>query len=344
MKKTNYSDVWIIAEQRNNKILKISYELVSRGLLLARKRGCRLCAMIFSDGLNEAELVKLSACGVDTLVSVEAPSLKYISPETYSACICHLIDEYKPEIILSGATSTGRTIMPYTAMKMHAGLTADCTLLDIDETTGDLLQTRPAAGGNIMATIRTPQLRPQMATVRPHSSETAVPLSTFKKDKIIRFRPDDSLLFSQIKCEGFIPIKEKCGIQDAKTVVVVGKGIKKAENISLVRELADALGASLGATRDVVDRTWLDYSHQIGLSGKTITPQLYIGIGVSGAIQHLAGMQTSETIIAVNNDPDAQIFKVADFGIVGDLFEVVPAMIKKIKENRGLEILNQRDV
>jgi electron transfer flavoprotein alpha subunit len=210
--------------------------------------------------------------------------------------------------------------MPYVAVKAHAGLTADCTGLDIEEETNNLLQTRPAIGGNIMATIKTPKFRPQMSRQRN------------RKGKILRLVPSKESLNSRIARMDFIANEEEQSLGEADIVVVVGRGIKKAENIPLVRRLADSLGAALGASRDVIDRGWLSYPHQVGLSGQTISPKLYIGIGVSGAIQHLAGMQTSESIVAINSDPDAPIFRVADFGIVGDLFEAVPVLTKQIKD------------
>jgi electron transfer flavoprotein alpha subunit len=246
-----------------------------------------------------------------------------------------LIKKYEPEIILAAATTTGRTLMPYVAMTADAGLTADCTELDIEKKSGLLLQTRPAIGGNIMATIKCPEHRPQMSTIRPKSTPEA-PRQEGRSGEIIRLNAPAEVGKSRICYEGFEPDIEEMNLQDAECIVVVGRGIKKAENIKLAREFADLLGAALGATREVIDRGWLSYPHQIGLSGKTVTPKLYVGLGVSGAIQHLAGMQTSECIIAVNKDPDAQIFQVADFGIVGDIFEVLPVLIEKLK--RGEKI------
>lgn len=326
-----YSDIWILAEQRNGRVLRISHELLTRGISLAEKRKCNLCVMIFGHNINNSDLNELVARGADRVVVMEDPELQDFLTEPYSACMRHIIRKYSPEIIIAGATSTGRTLMPYTAMSEHAGLTADCTILDIEDDTNNLLQTRPAIGGNIMATIKSPEFRPQMATVRPRSTRPA-PIQKGRKGEIIRLEVDKKLLRTRVRKTGFIPNEEKQGLHEAEKVVVVGRGIKKAENLPLVREFADALGATLGATRDVVDRGWLSYPHQVGLSGKTISPKLYVGVGVSGAIQQLAGMQTSETIVAINIDPDAQIFKVADFGIVGDLFEVVPALIRRIKD------------
>ena len=330
----NCSDVWILAEQENGRILRISHELVTRGTALSKKRGCKLCAMVFGHDINGADLQELVDMGVDKVVAVEAPELANFLVEPYSACMLNLLEKFKPEIILGGATSTGRTLLPYVAMTAYTGLTADCTGLDIEDGTNNLLQTRPAIGGNIMATIRTPDFRPQMSTVRPRSTKPAEVIQKGRKGEIIRIKPEQKFLSSKIKRTGFIPNEEEQSLHDAEIVVVAGRGIKKAENIKLIRELANALGGTLAATRDVVDRGWLSYPHQVGLSGKTISPKLYVGVGVSGSIQHLAGMQTAETIIAINNDPEAQIFKVADFGIVGDLFEVVPALIREIKEDK----------
>ena len=325
------SEVWIVAEQHDGQVQPISYELLTRGKELAAKRGSRLNAMIFGWNIEESGLLELAARGADRVVAMEAPGLAHFLVEPYAACMERLIAEYQPEIIIAGATSAGRTLMPYVAMKVHGGLTADCTGLDIEDGTGLLLQTRPAIGGNIMATIKCPDYRPQMATVRPKSTPQALP-ENGRRGEIIRLIAPPELLHSRIIRTGFVPDEEKFGLQDAETVVAVGRGIKKAENIYLARELADAMGAALGASRDVVDRGWLSYPHQIGLSGKTVSPKLYIAVGISGSIQHLAGMQTAGRIVAINKDPDAQIFKVADFGIVGNLFDILPkltAMIKK---------------
>ncbi len=332
----NCSDVWILAEQQEGRILRISHELITRGIALSQKRGCKLCAMVFGSKINEADLQDLIDRGVDKVVAVEAPELQHFLVEPYSACMHDILSKYKPEIILGGATSTGRTLLPYVAMSAYTGLTADCTGLDIEEGTNNLLQTRPAIGGNIMATIKTPDFRPQMSTVRPRSTKPAPVQQKGRKGEIIRLKPDQKLLNSRILRTGFIPNEEEQSLHDAEIVVVAGRGIKKAENVQLVRDLANALGGTLAATRDVVDRGWLSYPHQVGLSGKTISPKLYVGVGVSGAIQHLAGMQTSETIVAINSDPEAQIFKVADFGIVGDLFEIVPALTKRIKDGKPI--------
>ena len=329
-----YSGVWILAEQQNGRVQRISHELLTRGLDLAEKRGCKLCAVIFGHNINTNDLGELIERGADKVIAMEAAELEHFLVEPYAACMLKLIGRYRPEIIIAGATSTGRTLMPYVAIKANAGLTADCTGLDIEKETNNLLQTRPAIGGNIMATIKTPKCRPQMSTVRPRSTRPA-PRQQNRNGEIIRLAASEEDLSSRIVRMGFIANEEEQALSEADIVVVVGRGIKRAENIPLVRELAVSLGAALGASRDVVDRGWLSYPHQVGLSGQTISPKLYIGIGVSGSIQHLAGMQTSDTILAINNDADAQIFRIADFGIVGDLFEVVPALTANIKAGKN---------
>lgn len=328
------SDVWILAEQSNGRILPVSHELLTRGVDLAAKRGGQLRAMVFGWQIAEDGLEGLIERGADLVVAMEAPELERFSVEPYANCMMSVISRFQPEIIIAGATSTGRTLMPYVAIKAYAGLTADCTVLDIEHDTGNLLQTRPAIGGNIMATIKCPDHRPQMATVRPRSTKAAQPVAG-RKGEIVRLTAPVSELESRVRHLGFTANDDEMDIQDAEIVVCVGRGIKRKENIEFARALARELGASLGATRDVVDRGWLSYPHQIGLSGKTISPKLYIGLGVSGSIQHLAGIQTAETIIAINTDPEAQIFKVADFGVVGNLFEIAPRLAKLLADRKN---------
>jgi electron transfer flavoprotein alpha subunit len=324
-----HQGVWIVAEQQGGRVQRVSHELLARGRDLADKRSCPLTAVVFGSSVPDGDLQELIDRGADHVIAMEAPALAEFLVEPYAACLARLIRQRRPEIVIAAATTTGRTLMPYVAVRVDAGLTADCTVLDVDADTGGLLQTRPAIGGNILATIRTPTHRPQMATVRPRSTKPA-PRRPGRTGDVERIAAPQDLLAGRVRRTGFVPDEAGHGIQDADRIVAVGRGIKKASNIPLVAKLAEALGAALGATRDVVDRGWLSYPHQIGLSGKTVTPRLYVGVGVSGSIQHLAGMQTAETIVAINNDPDAQIFRVADVGIVGDLFEVVPALTAKL--------------
>ncbi|AQT68999.1 Electron transfer flavoprotein large subunit [Anaerohalosphaera lusitana] len=329
------SGIWILAEQKGGKIADVSFELLTRGIKLSEERGCELAAVILGKDLSDADLQELIDRGADRVICIEAEQLDHFLVEPYSNCLLELLGEERPEVLIAAATSTGRTLMPYLAIQANAGLTADCTELSIEKDTGNLLQTRPAIGGNIMATIKTPEHRPQMATVRPRSAPPAT-RHKGRSGPIERFKPSEGSLGSRVKRLSFLPDADEKPLGDAGVVVAVGKGIKKAENIAIVKELADALGGALGATREVVDRGWLSYPHQIGLSGQTISPKLYVGVGVSGTIQHLAGMQTSEVIVAINNDPEAQIFKIADFGVVGNLFDVVPAMVEKLKAGRGM--------
>ena len=328
---SEHTGVWILAEQTGGRVARISHELLTRGRELADKRGVDLTAMIFGHAIDTDDLADLIGRGADRVVAMEAPQLEHFLVEPYAACMLQLIAEYRPEIVIAGATSTGRTVMPYVACKADFGLTADCTILDIEEGTGNLLQTRPAIGGNILATIKSPNRRPQMATVRPHSTKPA-PRQEGRIGEVIRLRAPAENLASRIERVDFVPDESEHGIQDADVVVTVGRGIKNAENVSVAQALARALDAAVGASRDVVDRGWMTYPHQVGLSGKTVTPKLYVGLGVSGSIQHLAGMQTSETIVAVNTDPDATIFRVADFGIVGDLFDVAPELTERLAQ------------
>jgi electron transfer flavoprotein alpha subunit len=331
----DHKGVWILAEQSAGRIQRISHELLTRGRALAEKRRTDLTAVVLGHGLRPDDLEELIERGADRVLAMEAAQLEFFLPEPHAACLSRLLEEYRPEILIAGATTAGRTVMPYVAVKANTGLTADCTLLDIEEETGNLLQTRPAIGGNIMATIKTPSRRPQMATVRPRSTKPA-PRQSGRRGEIVRLQAPPELMSSRVKRIGFQANPEEHGLAEAEVVVVVGRGIKKGENVRLVQKIVERLRAALGATRDVVDRGWLSYPHQIGLSGKTVTPKLYLGVGVSGSIQHLAGMQTSEAIVAVNIDPDSQIFRVADFGIVGDLFEIVPVLTERLAKLKGV--------
>lgn len=329
----SYEGVWILAEQRHGRVQTISHELLTRGIDLAAKRKVSLTALLIGSDVKAADLQELIDRGADRVVVVEDQGLEHFLPEAYARVMQGMIAKYRPEIIIAGATSLGRTLMPYVAVKVHAGLTADCTVLDIEPETGNLLQTRPAIGGNILATIKTPEARPQMATVRPKSTRPA-PKQAGRKGEIVRESADASMLASRVRMLDFVKNEDEVSISDAQRVVAGGRGFKTSEKFKQVYELADALQAAVGASRDAVDRAWITYPHQVGLSGKTVTPDLYLAVGISGAIQHLAGMQTAETIIAINNDPDAQIFSVADYGIVGDLNEVVPALTEKLKARK----------
>jgi electron transfer flavoprotein alpha subunit len=329
--------VWTLAEQFEGRLKGVSFELLAWGRTLADKLGTQLISVLIGDGVREQDLTALIHRGADAVYAVQDPALASFVCEPYEAVLEHLIREYRPAIILAAATSTGRTLMPYAAIKNHTGLTADCTELDIEEGTGNLLQTRPAIGGDIMATIKTPNHRPQMATVRPKSSRP-LPADPRRTGEIRRIPVPPlpavrTLLRGCRRDEADSP-----GLEEADLVVAGGGGLRKGENLTLIRDLAHSLGVAVGASREAVDRGWISYPHQAGLSGKTISPKVYLGIGISGAIQHLAGIKTSETIVAINSDPNAPLHKIADLGIIGDAFQVIPELQKRLNErknNRG---------
>jgi electron transfer flavoprotein alpha subunit len=326
----DYKNIWTMAETRNGNLKSVSFELLSRGRALADKLGESLVSVVIGNNVDKEQLNELILRGADKVIVVEDESLSDFIVENYSNLLVDMIGDLKPNIILSAATVNGRTLMPHVAMRLHAGLTADCTELDIEEETKNLLQTRPAIGGNILATIKTPDHRPQMATVRPKSSKP-LDVDESRTGDIEYIKFDTSLLDNRVKkLESKHEVGGDINIQAADIVVAGGKGMKKGENFTLIKELADKLGGVVGASRDAVDRGWAAYPQQVGLSGKTVTPKLYIAVGVSGAIQHLAGMKTSDIIVSINSDPEAAIFHVSDFGIVGDLFDVVPLLNSKL--------------
>lgn len=329
------SFVWTIAEQHNGKLRDISFELLARGRKLADKLETKLASVLIGDKVSEKDMEELIHRGADEVYSIQDPRLDNFVCESYARVLAGLIKTYKPSIVLAAATSSGRTLMPYLAIKVNAGLTADCTELDIEEGTGNLLQTRPAIGGNIMATIKTPDHRPQMATVRPKSSR---PLAADKSrvGKIIAVPVTNEMIDDRVKVLGYRKdVVDFVNVEEADIVIAGGKGLKKGDNFTMIRTLADSFKGVVGASREAVDRGWIGYPHQIGLSGKTISPKLYIGVGISGSIQHLAGIKTSEIIVSINSDPDASLHKVADFGIVGDAFQILPEIQKRMDKRNG---------
>ena len=327
----NYKGVWTLGEIRGGEIHAVSYELLAWGKDLAEKLGVELSSIIIGHDVKD-KANELIYRGADNVYVVDDPALENFRADPYSKILTSLIEEYKPEILIASATTIGRTLMPICAVKLQTGLTADCTGLDIDIDERLLIQTRPAIGGNIMATIKTPTSRPQMSTVRP-KSKIPLPMDELRKGKITIKEFGDEYLVSRVKRVDFLR-EETVGapIQDADIIVSFGKGLKDAKNAELINELAELLGGSVGASRKAVDLGWISYSHQVGLSGKTVSPKLYIACGISGAVQHLAGMSSAETVIAINSDPEADIFRAADFGVVGDVFEVIPLFIQKLKE------------
>jgi len=328
-----YRGVWVYAEQHKGGIASVTLELLGEGRKLADKRKTRLSAVLIGSGIKD-KAKDLIAHGADVVYVADNPALKDFNDDPYAAILSSLAAEHKPEIILAGATAIGRSFIPKVAAKLYTGLTADCTMLDIDAETGHLHQTRPAFGGNIMATIVTPNHRPQMATVR-HKVMKMAPRDDKRRGDIIEVKSGTS---SDIRTRVLKTIEEigsTVNICEADIIVAGGRGMTDPKHLHLLEELASVLGGAIGATRGAVDEGWIPYSHQVGQTGKTVCPKLYIACGISGAVQHLAGMQSSEVIIAINKDPDAPIFSVATYGIVGDVLEVLPIMIKKFKEMRG---------
>ena len=326
-----YKGVWVFAEQRKGKVQPVAFELLGKARELARDLGCDVSAVLLGERLEE-EIQELIWRGADKVYVVEKMQLANFQDEPYTNVIAGLINKYKPEIFLCGATLVGRSLISRIAIKIKAGLTADCTGLEIDKEKNILLQTRPAFGGNIMATIISPAHRPQMATVR-HKVFPESQSDMKRAGKIIRENVDNATLNSRSRLLDIIDeIESTVNLAEADIIVSGGRGLKAPENFKLVEDLAKALGAAVGASRAAVDSGWLPYSHQVGQTGKTVCPKIYIACGISGQIQHLVGMQSSKIIIAINSDPYAPIFKVANYGVVGDLFELLPALTKKLQK------------
>ena len=322
-----FQDVWVFAEQKKGVIQSVVYELLGEGKKLAQKRKQKLAAVLIGDNVKK-EADKLIARGADKVYLLESPALKDYQSESYAQVLTAVIREFKPEIVLTGATTVGRSLIPRVAVELKTGLTADCTGLDIDEERGLLLQTRPAFGGNIMATIICPNRRPQMATVR-HKVMKEAPAKKSHKGEIIPLDPKKYCGKSRTKLLDIVEeLEETVNLTEADIIVSGGRGVGSAENFKLLEDFAKAIGAAVGASRAAVDSGYKPYSHQVGQTGKTVCPKIYFACGISGQIQHLVGMQSSDVIVAINKDPDAPIFKIATYGIVGDLFEVIPALIK----------------
>ena len=335
---SDYSGVFVYIETHGGKIADVGPELVSEGRKLADDLGAKLSAVAVGNGMEKsAEIV--FEYGADHLYLADDPVFENNIDDVYSKVLVQIISREKPEIFLAGATAFGRTLIPKVAAILKTGLTADCTGLAIDEEKKILLQTRPTFGGNILATIITRNARPQMATVRPHVMEKkkVKDIPPDIKDRITKIEVDQKKFKSKYKLLGTETEKgEKINITDYEVIVSGGRGLGGGEKFELLKELADALNGVVGASRAAVDSGWISYPHQVGQTGKTVNPKIYIACGISGAIQHLAGMQTSDIIIAINKDASAPIFKVANYGLVGDLFQIVPMLIKRIKEGKPL--------
>ena len=330
---SSFKGVWVFAEQHNGEIASVALELLGEGRKLADKKKTTLSAVFIGHGIKN-KTQELIAYGADLVYVADDPALKYFNDDSYAAIMTTLAKQHKPEIILAGATAIGRSFFPKVAAALYTGLTADCTVLDIDTETGHLHQTRPAFGGNIMATIVSPNHRPQMATVR-HKVMKPAPRNDSRTGDIIDVKFSQSGTLRTKVIRTVEELEETVNICEADIIVAGGRGLGSAKNFHLLEDLAKALGGAVAATRGAVDEGWIPYSHQVGQTGKTVCPKLYIACGISGAIQHVAGMQSSDVIVAINKDAHAPIFNVATYGIVGDVHEVIPIMIKKIKEMRG---------
>lgn len=324
-----YRGILVFGEQQKGTISPIVYELIGKGREIADKLGENLECAVLGEGMTmQAE--DLIAYGVDKVYLYDSLLLADFRDDPYIHVLTNLVQEIKPSVFLIGATSIGRSLAPRIAIKLQTGLTADCTGLDVDSD-GNLLQTRPAFGGNVMATILCSNHRPQMATVRYKVMKRAEKNLQRKGRVVIKSVEEDKVL-DRVRVKKVSSEVEEVSIIEAQVIVAGGKGLGSPEGFKLLKELADALGGAVGASRLVVDEGWIPYRHQVGLSGKTVRPKLYIACGISGAVQHLAGMQTSDVIVAINKDPSAPIFKVADYGVVGDLYEVIPEIIKLLKK------------
>ena len=355
-----FKGVWVFCEQREGEIQSISYQLLSEGRKLANDLGVELAGVVMGSGLAEADLKTLGGYGADRVYNIDSPLLKDYTTDGYAKALCDLIMDKKPEIMLIGATNLGRDLGPRCAARLHTGLTADCTHLDVDvekyknflrttsnidvdntkfEENTNLKMTRPAFGGHLMATIICPRFRPQMSTVRPGVMQMQA-FDQAGADKVVVENVAPALTADDIHVQ-VLDIKKSAeklvDLIGADVVVSVGRGISAdpEKGIKLAEELAEVLGGVVGSSRACVDAGWISADHQVGQTGKTVHPKVYIALGISGAIQHKAGMQDSECIIAVNKNESAPIFEVADYGIVGDLFKVVPELIESIKAQKA---------
>lgn len=329
-----WSGIWVFAEARHGKIAPVAFELLDIGRQLADQRKAPLTAVLLgTDVFGKTD--ELIAAGADNVLLADDPVLAQYREDVYGKVLEHLINEHKPEVLLAGATAIGRSVIPQVATALGAGLTADCTELAIRPEDGVLLQTRPAFGGNIMATIECPRSRPQMATVRPNVMAPAETDSS-RTGEVVEVELSSDLLASRVEVLETVLCEEEQGnIRESEVLVSGGRGMENEKGFELLRELAGELHGTVSASRAAVDAGWIGYPCQVGQTGKTVSPKLYIACGISGAVQHTVGMQSAETIVAINRDEQAPIFDLATYGLVGDLFEILPLLTQKIKEQRG---------
>jgi electron transfer flavoprotein alpha subunit len=330
MSEKSCNGVWVFAEQRSGRIKNVAFELLAKGRELADVLRTDLSAVCF--GYQIDEMARLIAHSADKVYLVDSSELAGNQEDLLTGQLVELVQQHRPEIVLAGATALGRAFIPRVAAALPTGLSADCIDLDVDKEKGLLLQTKPTFGGNIMAVIICPEARPQMATVRPHVFSQREPESC-RRGEIIKVDFDRERITARTKLIDFVEeVDGVVKIEEAEVIVAGGRGLEKAENFELLQELARVMGGAVGATRAVVDEGWITYPHQIGQTGKTVCPKLYIAAGISGALQHVVGMQTSDCVVAINDDPNAPIFEVANYGIVGDLFQVVPLLTEKLRK------------
>lgn len=330
----DYKNIWVFIETECGKPKNVGYELLNVARPLADQKGCPLIAVVI--GKDIENVAKDAICyGADSAIIVDGPEYEHYTTDAFTKAMVTLVEKHRPETLMIGATNNGRDMGPRVSCRLKTGLTADCTEIDIDEKTGNIAWTRPTFGGNLMATIMCPDNRPQMGTVRPGVFKKGA-YDQSRTGEIIR--EDIRVSPEEIRTtlvERINEITEAVNLEEAEVIVAGGRGVGSAENFKLLEELADVLDGTLGCSRAVVDAGWMPYAHQVGQSGKTVAPKLYFAIGISGAIQHLTGIAGSDTVIAVNKDPDAPIFGVADYGIVGNLTEIVPALTESFKARKA---------
>jgi electron transfer flavoprotein alpha subunit len=327
----DYQGIWVFIEVKDGEAVPVSLELLGAGKELADKRGTELAGVLIGENVKQFAQTCFEY-GADTVYVYDDPIFKNYRTESYMKALLECCQKYKPEVILYGATSTGKDLASAVATDLPTGLTADSTILDIEEDTGLLLASRPAFGGNIMATILCKKYRPQMATVRPKVMKALTP-EQGRTGRLVEEKA--SLKEEDIRTKVLEIVQytsKKVRIDEADIIVAGGKGLGSQKGFQLVHDLAETLGGAVGASRDVVEAGWVEHHHQVGQTGVTVTPKIYFAIGISGAIQHIVGMQNSGLIIAINNDPEAPIFQSSHYGIVGDAFEIVPLLIEQFKQ------------
>jgi len=328
-------DLWVFVETNIDGSAKnVGIELLTPGRMMAEKQGGALTAVVIGNHVQSA-VDQAAIHGADKILVVEGAEYEHYSTDAYTIALCSLVEKYGPTSMMIGATNNGRDLGPRVSCRLKGGLTADCTALDIDEASGNVAWTRPAFGGNLMATIMCPDSRPQIGTVRPGVFKKCAP--TEAKAEIIRedIHVDEKDIRTQVLELISEMGDEHVDLEGAEVIVSGGRGVGGPEGFDTIRALADVLGATVGASRAAVDSGWISHAHQVGQTGKTVGPKLYIACGISGAIQHLAGMSSSDVVVAVNKDPDAPIFDMADYGVVGNLFEVLPVLVEEIKKARA---------